>query len=377
MRRSWFEGKKCLDVGCNEGFLTLALVRSFRPRRMVGVDIDSYLVRLARRALLAEMNAASDAGETKAFRPLMPRSLRGGGPRASPCQLSTAADACASVKRAEEGNRTAKRPRNEKDDASAGGEASRKKGTFGRRKTDKSDTGEGSLSTAPPDVVITHGMGGGADSGDAECLRRVKLERLGDSLDDVATDINGRSSDDATAAAAADPADPAAVAAPAAATAAAAAVAAGALAALAPAADDDGDAKVLSGCAVSFRCEDFVAEDHGDRGYDVVCLFSIVKWIHINGGDDVLREVFRKAYSLLQRGGRLILEPQPWKSYRKSARQHGSAEAREIVGKIKLRPSDFPALLTDEVGFRSWEEVGLPSEGVGGFAKRSVHVFVK
>lgn len=49
MRRSWFEGKKCLDVGCNEGYLTLALVRSFRPRRIIGIDIDSYLVQRAGR----------------------------------------------------------------------------------------------------------------------------------------------------------------------------------------------------------------------------------------------------------------------------------------------------------------------------------------
>lgn len=49
LRRSWFEGKKCLDVGCNEGHLTIAIVRSFRPRRMVGIDIDSYLVQLAKR----------------------------------------------------------------------------------------------------------------------------------------------------------------------------------------------------------------------------------------------------------------------------------------------------------------------------------------
>ncbi len=32
---------------------------------------------------------------------------------------------------------------------------------------------------------------------------------------------------------------------------------------------------------------------------------------------------------------------------------------------------------SSQVGFSSWEEVGLPAEGVGGFAKRSVHVFVK
>lgn len=73
---------------------------------------------------------------------------------------------------------------------------------------------------------------------------------------------------------------------------------------------DAADAKVLSGCAVSFRREDFVAEAHGDHGYDVICLFSVVKWMHINGGDEAVREVFQKAYDLLRPGGRLILEPQ-------------------------------------------------------------------
>lgn len=48
LQASWFEGKKCLDVGCNEGDLMLELVRRFRPRRMVGVDIDGYLVQRAR-----------------------------------------------------------------------------------------------------------------------------------------------------------------------------------------------------------------------------------------------------------------------------------------------------------------------------------------
>lgn len=48
LQGSWFEGKKCLDVGCNEGNLTLAIVRRFRPRQMVGVDIDKDLVELAR-----------------------------------------------------------------------------------------------------------------------------------------------------------------------------------------------------------------------------------------------------------------------------------------------------------------------------------------
>lgn len=90
----------------------------------------------------------------------------------------------------------------------------------------------------------------------------------------------------------------------------AATVAAGAAAGVVADAAADPDARVLSGCTVLFRCEDFVAEAHGDHGYDVVCLFSVVKWMHINGGDEVLRSMFRKTYSLLRPGGRLILEPQ-------------------------------------------------------------------
>lgn len=47
----WFEGKKCLDVGCNAGHLTLAIVRRFRPCRMVGLDIDDDLVKRAREVI--------------------------------------------------------------------------------------------------------------------------------------------------------------------------------------------------------------------------------------------------------------------------------------------------------------------------------------
>lgn len=75
--------------------------------------------------------------------------------------------------------------------------------------------------------------------------------------------------------------------------------------------EDATDTTFLSGCAVSFWREDFVAESHdGDRGYDIVCLFSVAKWVHINGGDKALRSMFQKTYDLLRPGGRLVLEPQ-------------------------------------------------------------------
>ncbi len=45
--RGWFAGRRCLDVGCNEGVLTLTLVRKFGTRSMLGIDIDEHLVKLA------------------------------------------------------------------------------------------------------------------------------------------------------------------------------------------------------------------------------------------------------------------------------------------------------------------------------------------
>eukprot|EP00903_Cladosiphon_okamuranus_P008670 g8309.t1 len=350
MRRSWFEGKKCLDVGCNEGHLTIAIVRSFRPRRMVGIDIDSYLVQLAKRALAAEINTGAGTGGQPAFRPLMPRSLRGGN-----------ADGV--------GTGAAKRPREEESEAARDDSNGRCSKATVRGAGDERNRGapqmedgeeapqlvgeEPSRSTTETRIiagfnVLQNGHIAGATSASD------RGTPVGGGVTSSQRDTNGATTVGTSAA-----------------------VLAIAAAAAASVVADAADAQVLSGCMVSFRREDFVAEAHGDRGYDVICLFSVVKWMHINGGDKAVREVFRKAYDLLSPGGRLILEPQPWKSYKKSARQHGSAEARVNVETIKLRPPDFPTLLTEEVGFRTWEEVGLPAEGVGGFAKRSVHVFLK
>ena len=44
---AWFRGRKCKDVGCNDGTFTMALAREFAPRFLVGVDADEGLVRAA------------------------------------------------------------------------------------------------------------------------------------------------------------------------------------------------------------------------------------------------------------------------------------------------------------------------------------------
>ena len=47
-QRQWFEGKTCLDIGCNVGHLTLWIAKYFKARKMKGVDIDCNLIHAAK-----------------------------------------------------------------------------------------------------------------------------------------------------------------------------------------------------------------------------------------------------------------------------------------------------------------------------------------
>lgn len=45
MRNEWFEGKDCLDIGCNSGIITISIARKFRCKSILGIDIDGDRVK--------------------------------------------------------------------------------------------------------------------------------------------------------------------------------------------------------------------------------------------------------------------------------------------------------------------------------------------
>nr|XP_010924565.2 probable RNA methyltransferase At5g51130 [Elaeis guineensis] len=47
MRREWFEGKDCLDIGCNQGLITIEIAKKFFCRSILGIDIDAGLIEAA------------------------------------------------------------------------------------------------------------------------------------------------------------------------------------------------------------------------------------------------------------------------------------------------------------------------------------------
>ncbi|KAI0772033.1 Bin3-domain-containing protein [Trametes elegans] len=64
--RSLFRGKRVLDVGCNEGWVTCEIGQRLGARRVVGVDIDDALVRSAwkhRRSVWSQQGPPSRAGD--------------------------------------------------------------------------------------------------------------------------------------------------------------------------------------------------------------------------------------------------------------------------------------------------------------------------
>jgi len=124
---------------------------------------------------------------------------------------------------------------------------------------------------------------------------------------------------------------------------------------------------------IQFLCEDYLEKEDGDQKYDVILCLSVVKWIHINFGDDGVLKLFNKVFNQLSENGRFIFEPQPWSSYKK--KYFVTEEAKKNWFSIQIYPDDFISYLTD-IGFVV-ESVVQPIESVGGFKYREIYVMSK
>ncbi|CAL1544128.1 unnamed protein product [Lymnaea stagnalis] len=107
--------------------------------------------------------------------------------------------------------------------------------------------------------------------------------------------------------------------------------------------------------------------------YDIILALSITKWIHLNNGDNGLKLFFQKIFRQLRPGGRLILEPQPWSTYRKRAKL--SSELFAKYQSIKLKPEGFKHYLLS-IGFVKCEVIGVPVTKAKGF-RRPLILFTK
>ncbi|KAL1497830.1 hypothetical protein ABEB36_008721 [Hypothenemus hampei] len=131
---------------------------------------------------------------------------------------------------------------------------------------------------------------------------------------------------------------------------------------------------------VIFKQCNYVLEDESllaleQPQFDVIICLSVTKWIHLNWGDNGLKIAFRRMYEQLRPGGKLILEPQHWASYK------SKKKLTEIIYRnykaIDFFPDKFrDYLLSPAVGFAKSEILGFPQHKSSGF-RRPIQVFTK
>jgi 7SK snRNA methylphosphate capping enzyme len=110
--------------------------------------------------------------------------------------------------------------------------------------------------------------------------------------------------------------------------------------------------------------------------FDVAMVLSVTKWIHFHVGDHGLKAFFHRLAAALSPGGLLILEPQPWRSYKSAhAKQDMSGAPFGELWKLQFRPEEFKGYLTGPVGFE-WVAELTPGGAVKGF-DRPLQVFRK
>ena len=73
----------------------------------------------------------------------------------------------------------------------------------------------------------------------------------------------------------------------------------------------------ILGADVTSQLEKYLASQDRTR-FDLVSVFSVTMWVHINHGDEGLKEFVRRLVGLARF---VLVEPQPWKCYQTAARR--------------------------------------------------------
>ncbi|KAL3626500.1 hypothetical protein CASFOL_030049 [Castilleja foliolosa] len=69
VKKEWFEGKDCLDIGCNSGLITISLAKKFGCRSILGVDIDGARIEDANWTLRKVVRTSTHTGASKIQKP--------------------------------------------------------------------------------------------------------------------------------------------------------------------------------------------------------------------------------------------------------------------------------------------------------------------
>ena len=122
---------------------------------------------------------------------------------------------------------------------------------------------------------------------------------------------------------------------------------------------------------ISFLNENYI-EKPSIKKYDTILCLSTVKWIHLNWGDQAVKTLFKKIYKSLKNDGIFILEPQPWKSYKKSRTR--TEEILKNYHEINFKPQEFNDYLVS-LGFELIKSI-MPCSQKENF-KRTIYVYHK
>uniref|UniRef100_A0A147AR08 RNA methyltransferase n=1 Tax=Fundulus heteroclitus TaxID=8078 RepID=A0A147AR08_FUNHE len=313
--REWFEGKDVLDLGCNSGHLTLYIAKTFRPARILGLDIDSGLIHAARKNIRHYLSELQTQESRRAVQEQKPAK--------------------------QEGN-----------DGNGGPTAAEKKRDGAESGAPNGDAEKGR--SCPADAV---------SDGDSRLADEVGTRRR----DGTTDDMEQKHCDTPPADCAAGCPFPVSL-----------RISRGPIAAP-PITETCAARPGQFPANVSFIKANYVLESDNllvtqRAEYDVILCLSVTKWVHLNWGDGGLTRLFKRAYRHLRPGGLFILEPQPWESYvrRKKLTDNINRNYRSI----RLKPDQFSSYLTNEVGFASFEHLGSPKCSVRGF-QRPIYVFHK